>query len=216
MHETEATSAHYDSQAEGYDRRWRRYLTCTHDAIRARLLPDLGPDDVLLDASCGTGLLGEQILASGVPLKRLILNDASPSMLTVARRRLPEADDRVRFLNQPVESLSLDGQRCTRIVCQSALHNYADQERALGRFGEMLVAGGRVYLLDWDRRGLFRIVNALIRWRARETIRTRSADEAAELLEAHGFEVLDVQRWRCGVWRLFLIVAELKSDGVQG
>jgi trans-aconitate 2-methyltransferase len=71
--------------------------------VLARL--DLGGDETVLDAGCGSGRVTE-ILLERLPTGRVVAIDAAPSMVAEARRRLDRFADRVHFVEADLLELS--------------------------------------------------------------------------------------------------------------
>lgn len=168
-------------------------------------MPDLSGEDIILDASAGTGILAERLLEREVSFKEYILNDISPRNLEVAQQRLPD-DPRISFTSHSVENLPFEENRFTRVICLNALHRYDRPSVAVRQFKDVLKPNGRLYLLDWNRAGWFHIVNTVIRWSTDETIHTMSRDEAAQMLREHRFRIEHTEQWRYRYWRLYLVV----------
>lgn len=200
------TADHYDNYAEEYERKWQGYLKNTHNTLLEALIPDLEEDDSILDASCGTGLLASQLLDNRAPFRELILNDISPRMLGIARSRLSD-DSRLSFTAMPVEDLQFEQNRFKKVVCLNAFHNYARPSVAIRNFKNVLTPDGRLYLLDWNRSGWFRLISSFIRLSASETINTRNVGEVSQMLKEHHFNIHYTSQWSYRYWRFFLVVA---------
>lgn len=105
--------------------------------VLARL--ELGGDEVVLDAGCGSGRI-TQALLERLPRGRAIAVDASPSMVDAARKRLgPQAD--VRQLD--LLELELD-EPVDAILSTATFHWIADHERLFARLHGALRPGGRL------------------------------------------------------------------------
>lgn len=207
---TAKTAEGYNQNANRYEKRWKKYLAHTHQ----RLLKHLHTkgDDVILDASCGTGLLAQHLISEAYPFKKLVLNDISTDMQQKAKERLGEKPD-VLFTQQPVQNLDLEAESHAKVLCLNAFHNYTNQIEVLEQFWHILQPGGKVYLLDWNRSGWFLPVNWMINHWASEYINSRSLEEISHLLSEAQFELLLQKEWYFRYWKFFLIVAQKPSAG---
>lgn len=204
---TRHTVASYDRRARRYERRWGAYLRHTHERFLEKLR--IGEGDRLLDLSAGTGLLAEELLASGIPFGSLTLNEPSRSMLDHARLRLSDTDI-LSYTSFPAEDFPWERHRFEAVFTLNALHVYPRQMDILRGIHSALPEGGRLHILDWDRSGWFRPVNAFIRLSQSERINTRSLTETRKMLQEVGFEVGGGHSWRFRWWKLFYV------EGVRG
>lgn len=192
----------FNRKAERYEQRWKNYLRHTHRIFLDHITTE--ENDILLDASSGTGLLAEEMLDSGMPFKKLVLNDPSGGMLDFARNRLEE-HSQITYSNNTVENLDLNQQYFDRIFCLNAFHFYSDQHKVLENFNRVLKPGGRLYVLDWNRAGFFRLVNIIIKWSTTENINTLSLVEMTKMLSEYGFHVIKQAEWNHRYWKFFFI-----------
>lgn len=181
-------------ESSEYEKSWKGYLENTHDKLVKILLPDLSEKDTILDVSCGTGMLASHLIKREAPFRELVMNDISSNMLKTAQSRLP-SDPRLTFSIQPAENLEFGTNRFTRIICLNAFHNYDQPTVVLNQFKRILTPDGKLYLLDWNRTGWFRLINTLIRWTGRETINTFNLQEITYLLEKFEFNILYTDQW---------------------
>jgi trans-aconitate 2-methyltransferase len=100
---------------------------------------DLGGDERVLDAGCGTGRLTAALLER-LPRGEVVAVDGSPAMVEAARERLGDAAElRVADL------LELDLDRPVDAILSTAtFHWIADHERLFARLLDLLVPGGRL------------------------------------------------------------------------
>lgn len=135
----------YAQIAEGYDRRWRRYLERTHQAVMACSPEALPVGAMCLDAGCGTGELIRS-LKGGFPLVNWVGIDATRAMLSVARsKRIPHSD----FVEADMAALPFASASFDLIVSSSALHFARDWRKAVAEWGRVLRPGGRLVVCDW-------------------------------------------------------------------
>ena len=97
----------FNRKAERYEQRWENYLRHTHRLFLENITT--GENEILLDASSGTGLLAAEIMDSGMPFKKMVLNDPSGGMLDFARKRLRD-QQQITFTNYTVENLDFNQQ----------------------------------------------------------------------------------------------------------
>ncbi len=104
---------------------------------------ELGGDEVVLDAGCGTGRL-TAVLLERLPRGRVIALDASAPMLEVARRELARFGERVSFVQADLAALALEG--VADVVFSTATFHWVLAQDALFRgLLRALRPGGRLH-----------------------------------------------------------------------
>lgn len=199
------TSDAYDRRADAYENRWKRYLEHTHHAFLARL--ETSPDDIILDLSCGTGLLARQMIDRGYRFGRMVLNDISDRMLASARRRLGD-NPAIGFTAHEASDLPFDGGSFTKILCLNAFHHYRDKQAAAAECRRVLRPGGQLFILDWNNSGFFRPVNFVISRTVSGHIDTCSMTEADDIFTACDFSTAGHHEWYWYYWKFFSFKAE--------
>jgi SAM-dependent methyltransferase len=103
----------------------------------------LGPDTVLVDVGCGTGLLA---VAAAFEAQRVVGVDPSPAMLEVARRR----SDAVEWVEAGFLTYEHEGDPPQLVHSRNALHHLPDFWKgiALARLTDLLSPGGVLVLSD--------------------------------------------------------------------
>lgn len=202
---TDKTADSYNRTANQYEKTWEAYLRHTYQAF----IKELHTDDhaLILDASCGTGLLAKQLVVSDLPFERLVLNDIATDMQQKAKDRLG-GHPNISFTRQPVQNLTFGNRSFTTILCLNAFHNYPGQRQVLQNFWDILQPGGVLYILDWNNSGLFRLVHWLIRLSVPERIDARSLREIHQLCVDTGFEIQKQHEWYYRYWKFFFIKAQ--------
>ena len=195
----------FDRLADEYESRWGQYLNHTHQKFLSQL--HLDKNDIVLDMSCGTGLLAHHLIKRGDRFQELILNDISKKLQAHAKERLNGRDD-VRFTSFPAELLDFPAETFDKIFCLNAFHNYSQQSRILNNCYHILKPGGHFYMLDWNRSGWFRFVNMLIKLRTPEFIHTYSRQEMKQELTNHSFSIIFDEEWNFNFWKFFFLVVE--------
>ncbi|NAZ81806.1 methyltransferase domain-containing protein [Kineococcus sp. R8] len=114
------------------------------DAVLAGLAPGAA-----LDAACGTGRLAERLVRAGHDVVGV---DASPEMLAVARRRVPQA----RFVAGALERLPVADASVDVVVCALALSHLPSLGPAVQEFARVLRPGGHLVVSDVHHELIFR------------------------------------------------------------
>jgi ubiquinone/menaquinone biosynthesis C-methylase UbiE len=201
---SEAAQRQYDRLSRRYDRRWAGYVRRTADLLEHHAR--IAPGERVLDVGCGTGAFLERLMvatteryAAGV--------DVSPAMLAEARRRLSDYPH-VDLLEARAEALPFEDGTFDVVVSASVLH-YTERPRdALTEAGRVLRAGGRLVLLDWDRRTFWmNVVDGWLRLVDPAHQRAYAAAEVHGWAAAAGLIVRETSRARSGWWPLYVISA---------
>jgi demethylmenaquinone methyltransferase/2-methoxy-6-polyprenyl-1,4-benzoquinol methylase len=116
----------------GLDRRWRR---ATAEAV-------VRPGDRVLDACCGTGDLALTSVRAGAGM--VVGLDFSPRMIERARRK----SEAVAWVEGDALSLPFEDGSFDAATVGFGVRNVADLEGALGELARVLVAGGRLGILE--------------------------------------------------------------------
>jgi ubiquinone/menaquinone biosynthesis C-methylase UbiE len=195
--------ARYRREAQRYDRRWARYLQGTIEPTLAAL--GERPAGRVLDVGCGSGLLLDRLTREGSGGIAVGL-DASPEMLARASGRLGR---RAALCAGDVHELPFRDAAFDTVVSSSSLHHWADAARALAEIARVTRSGGRLVLTDWSDDYLaLRLLSRVLRLYDRSHRRSYRADEARCLLEAEGFRVEGIHRFRVGwLWGMMTVEA---------
>ena len=105
----------------------------------------LGPDDVLLDAGCGDGLIAFGALERGAA--KVILSDVSAELLDVCRE-IAAGDPRCEFVLGSVDELPLPDESVDVATTRSVLIYVEDKLRALRELHRVLRPGGRLSIFE--------------------------------------------------------------------
>lgn len=188
-----------------YEDKWADYLSHTHQKMLDIFSSDR--EHRILDVSAGTGLMVHHLLKRDYDFSELVLNDISEEMLSMARTRI-DGHEAVSFTEFPAERLGFEKDSFDTVISMSAFHNYTDQAMALSEMHRVLKPGGRLFLLDWNKKGWFRFVNMYINIVTEEVIQTKSAGAVKKALKKSSFRVNKSEEWKFGRWNFFLIEAE--------
>jgi len=198
----DSTINRYNREAKKYEQKWHKYLDHTHRMLLKHI--ELTPSDVVLDPSGGTGLLAKKLIVQNYSFKQLVINDPSDEMLAIARQRLSDKPS-ISFKNKKVQDLSYPKNYFTKIICLNSFHFYEKQHQVLSQFYKLLKPAGKLYILDWNREGFFRIINSLIRWSSSEYINTRSLPELQQMMSENTFNIQTSHRWNWRYWKLMFV-----------
>jgi ubiquinone/menaquinone biosynthesis C-methylase UbiE len=136
----EGVRSGYARWAESYDVARNPLIHIEEPAVHG--LIDPLPIGTALDAACGTGRHARYLHARG---HRVIGVDATPEMLDLARRAVPDADFRPGDLTAlPVETGSVD-----LVVCALALSHCEDIARPVSELARVLRPGGHLVISDF-------------------------------------------------------------------
>jgi demethylmenaquinone methyltransferase / 2-methoxy-6-polyprenyl-1,4-benzoquinol methylase len=185
----------------GLDRRWRRI---TAEAV-------VRPGDRVLDACCGTGDLAAACRRAGGVVTGL---DFSPRMLVRARHKLPSAT----WVEGDLLALPFEDSSFEAATVGFGVRNVADLEGAISELRRVLVAGGRLAILEittptgalapfyrvWFDRIVPRLGRLLRNAAAYSYLpasvrRFPAPAELAELLRGTGFGAVDVRLFAGGI-----------------
>ena len=123
----------------GRDQAWKRQVIA---------LARVGSGDCALDLACGTGDLAFAAEASGATATGL---DLTPRMIALARRKAVSLESRAHWLVGDMCALPLPNARFTVVTTGYGLRNVPDLPAALREIRRVLVPGGRLCALDFDR-----------------------------------------------------------------
>ncbi|MFF1837407.1 class I SAM-dependent methyltransferase [Streptomyces sp. NPDC058231] len=129
----------YQDWAPHYDAPGNQMIDIEQPVVR-RLLDGL-PAGTALDAACGTGRHTAYLQELG---HHVIGVDASPDMLTQARKRLPG----VEFHEADLHRLPLPDNAVDTVVCALALTHVPDLAPVLAEFARVLRPGGNLVISD--------------------------------------------------------------------
>ncbi|TVR17443.1 MAG: class I SAM-dependent methyltransferase [Balneolaceae bacterium] len=206
------TTGYYDKLSKKYNKQYHSYLRHTHKKMASKL--KLHQTDEILDVSAGTGLLADMVMQKSGPFKRLVLNDPSEGMLAQAKYLLRHHAKVIEFTSHFSENLPFEDESFTQIICLNSFHYYVDQKAVMAHFSRLLKPGGTLWMLDWNRVGLFKVASFLIDLLSPEHINTRTLEETRQLCRANGFTVQDEEQWGFRVWRFFFLRCEREEKSL--
>jgi SAM-dependent methyltransferase len=144
----------YDAMAESYEAHAKESAYNAH-YDRPAVLQAVGEvrGKRVLDAGCGPGYYAQELVDRGA---RVVAFDASERMVSLAARRVPEADVVRAVLG---EQLPFAGGEFDLVLCPLAIHYAEDRRAAFAEFFRVLKEGGTAIAstqhptADWLRKG---------------------------------------------------------------
>jgi arsenite methyltransferase len=149
------------------------------DIANAPWLAEHGRHPLLLDAGCGGGMSGLELLGSLVPKVRYLGVDISDAV-DVARERFAERGLEAGFLQADISDLPLREQSVDLIFSEGVLHHTNSTEHALRSLARLLVPGGRFLFYVYRRKGPIREFTDDY---VRDRVQSMSPDEAWQAME---------------------------------
>jgi ubiquinone/menaquinone biosynthesis C-methylase UbiE len=145
---TQAARKHFDRWSKTYE---SDHSAHTMQKLQLQVLEklELGPDDVVLDVACGTGVA---VREAAKLARRAVGFDVSPGMIEQARGRA-EGIANADFVEGDVTSgLPFEDGEFTALLCSNAFHHFANQREAIAEIARVLAPGGRIVIADANRR----------------------------------------------------------------
>jgi SAM-dependent methyltransferase len=143
--------------SEGYDRcvLQRLLFGPSHRAIIARIRARFGDRPLsVLDVGCGTGVFAARIRAA-VPQSRVWGLDLVSAMLAQGRARWLSDPEHLAAVQGDSEQLPFPAGAFDVVTCANSFHHYPNQDRAVNEMHRVLKPGGRLFLVDGCRDGLW-------------------------------------------------------------
>lgn len=130
-----------DLMSFGLHRLWKRA------AVAAAAAAPGVEDGTVIDLAGGTGDLALALRAR-LPRARIVLADASPGMVSVAKAR---ANDRFECMVAEAEHLPFDARSADAVMLSFGLRNMTDPPRTLREVARVLKPGGQLVLLEFSK-----------------------------------------------------------------
>ncbi|MGP0069971.1 MAG: class I SAM-dependent methyltransferase [Isosphaeraceae bacterium] len=143
--------------SEGYDRcvLQRLLFGPSHRAIIERIRARfVGRPLSVLDVGCGTGVFAARIRAA-VPQSRVWGLDLVSAMLSQGRVRWRADPEHIAAVQGDSEQLPFPAGAFDVVTCANSFHHYPHQDRAVTEMYRVLKPGGRLFLVDGCRDGLW-------------------------------------------------------------
>jgi ubiquinone/menaquinone biosynthesis C-methylase UbiE len=198
--------APYDSQANSYDRTWRRYIARTLGFLKGSI--SYRPSDKILDIACGTGEFERLILNEGSD-QQIIGIDISEKMLRLAREKCG-AYPNVAFLKADASALPFPDQSFDLVVSANSLHYFDKPSDSLAEMRRVLLPTGSLVIMDWCKDyPICRCFDFFLRRIERGYQSCYTQGELQRLLDAAGFTIQSTRKIKLGsfFWGHMIAVA---------
>ena len=143
--------------SQGYDRciLQRLLFGPSHRAIIARVRARTGEGALaILDVGCGTGVFASRISAAS-PRSTVWGVDLVSAMLVQGNARWRRDPEHVAAVQGDSERLPFPAGAFDVVTCANSFHHYPHQEVAVAEMHRVLKSGGRLFLVDGCRDGLW-------------------------------------------------------------
>lgn len=109
----------------------------------------------ILDAMCGPGRLGRELLIMGA--QHIVFHDGDDTMTTHSRTqafKIMQSGQGIGFVTSDVGSIPISDNRFDLIVCHNAIHQLSNIGRlrvVMEEFLRLTVSGGYIFIADYQR-----------------------------------------------------------------
>lgn len=150
------------------------------DLASVSWLADHGEQPLLIDAGCGAGMSGLELLGPLLPRIRYLGVDVSEAV-DVARQRFAQRGHSCGFLQADISELPLPAGSVDLIFSEGVLHHTNSTEGALKSLARLLKPGGRFLFYVYKKKGAIReFTDDYIR----DKLQSMSPDEAWRAMES--------------------------------
>ncbi len=160
------------------------------------------PGERVLDIACGTGIVARAVAPLVGASGRVVAQDISPAMLSVARSLPQPPGATIEWREGSADAEIFPEASFDLITCQQGLQFFPDRPAALAQMRRVLVPGGRLVLAVWctpEHNPVHAAVNASRERRLGADAATSrrfslgDAEELRTLLEGAGFRVVAIE-----------------------
>lgn len=187
-HKEEQAIAFWGRKAGQYDRAMAGGRSFYQDIIR-RAMAVLRPEDVLIEAACGSG----QVCCALAPhVSQVWASDAAPQMVQTARAHAAQQGlKNISFSVQDAIALAYPAHSADAVLCLAALHLMPRADDAIQAFDRVLKPGGQLLLSSYlaGQSGMSRLGNALMSLNGYRDHHKWDEQGFIAFIEGHGYQV---------------------------
>ncbi len=112
---------------------------------------DIQSENTVVDIGCGPGYFS--IPAARMTEQTVFGVDISPEMLDfLLTKAAEEGIHNISAIESSAEHIGLPNQSVDRIICSFVLHEVDDFNLALNEFGRILRPGGKILVIEWEKK----------------------------------------------------------------
>lgn len=141
----------WDRAAPYYETGWQDQLWSAQERLLSEVDPEAG--EIILDVSCGTGLVTIPLAALVAPGGAVIGIDLSEGMIEEARSLASKkGTENIDFKHMDAEEIEQPDDLFDAVICSLGLMYYPNPDKALQEMYRVLRPGGRIAALVWGAR----------------------------------------------------------------
>ena len=139
-----ANKAFFDRWSKTYDSSRTRFWMRRFQVPALREI-EFRPEIKILDLSCGTGELLQELYNKSKGQIELYGLDISEEMLEMAKKKLPS---KITLVQGDVHNLPFKSEKFDYVLCTEAFHHYHSQKQAVSEMKRVLKNNGRMIIVD--------------------------------------------------------------------
>lgn len=110
----------------------------------------LQKNDRILDAACGTGIVGRLIARNKKGMGKVVGVDLNPEMIAVACKLVPEEEGVIEWKVSDVAALPFTDNTFDVVLCQQGLQFFPNKISALKELRRVLAPNGKIVMTIWS------------------------------------------------------------------
>ena len=193
----EKEKKYWDKLGPGYDRFIQKYWRIYETSLFNRIVDDVEADSTLLDVACGTGLVSFEVAKKA---KNVYGIDIAPSMINEANKKIKERGiDNIEFSVDDAYNLPFNSNMFDTVICNNALHNMKEPEKALSEVHRVLKHDGKfiAVIVGVGESAMFKIMLTISTMVGQLPVFHKlKLDEFADLITKSGFDVVKKERMK--------------------
>ncbi len=186
----------WDTLSPEYDRFIQKWWKIYASTLLDKVSDDVSKGSIVLEVACGTGLVALKIAEKtsrvyGVDISQPMINEAK---LKVEKKEI----NNVEFSAEDAYALPFDKDMFDTVICNNALHNMVNPQKALSEMKRVLKPGGRLIAtivgIGESRKFKLAMVIYHLFGGKLPIFHKLSLDDSANMINATGFSVVKKER----------------------